>query len=137
MPFFDSDSDCSNIGLRNVKFTKSYEHLIKNVTPWLAMTNDVLIFSSDEDSDEDDIPLVKLGKPSQRALMSSDDEEEEEEEEGEEGEEERGEGRFATFSGEAEDTSRSGTASGRELVRSVSAVSNILFLGNEIFHISG
>ena len=80
----------------------------------------LIVFSSEEDSDEDDIPLVKLGKPSQRALMSSDDEEEEEEE-GDEGDE----GRFATFSGEAEDTSASGTASGRDSVRSVSVVSKI------------
>ena len=77
----------------------------------------LIVFSSEEDSDEDDIPLVKLGKPSQRALMSSDDEEEEEEE--------GDEGRFATFSGEAEDTSASGTASGRDSVRSVSVVSKI------------
>ena len=73
----------------------------------------IYIFSSEEDSDDDDVPLVKLGpegrKP-RRALISSDDEEEE------------GEGRFATFSGGAEDSSVSESAAGKALW-SVSALS--------------
>ena len=69
----------------------------------------IYIFSSEEDSDDDDVPLVKLGpegrKP-RRALISSDDDEEEEE---------GGEGRFATFSGGAEDSSVSESAAGKAL----------------------
>ena len=71
------------------------------------MTKSLFPFSSDED----DIPLVKLeGRKPSRALLSS-DEEEESEQEGEGG-------RFATFSGDAENSSAnvSESAAGTALV---------------------